>query len=164
MGGLNLQEYGAWLSSKGVPAEHIAPHKHAAQVFEDAGGFSRSAMTAFVTAEQKNGAAIARLRNLQAAAKYILAFHESALPPVAKVSALPADKEELLDLGLDLATPPPLPKQPAEAAMLPEQAAPPQETAGTSPPSKEKEPSHLSQKPCDCDEPPQLRFDSRIWA
>lgn len=164
MGELNLEEYGAWLSTKGVPAEHIAPHKHAAQVFGEAGGFSRSAMTAFVTAEQKNGVAIARVRNLQAAAKYLLAFHERALPPIAMASPLPADQGELLDLELDLATPPPLPGQQAAFAILPEQVAVPREANGTSNPSRAKEFIGSPQKSCGCNEPPQLRFDSRIWA
>ena len=164
MGGLNLEEYGAWLSSKGVPAEHIAPHKHAAQVFAKAGGVSRSAMTAFVVAEQKSGAAIARVRNLQAAAKYILAFHESALPPVAAASTAPAVQEQLLDLELDLATPPPLTSQPAAPAMAPERAVVSRESPSASPSGKAGESSGSLQKPCGCEEPPLLRFDSRIWA
>ncbi len=93
--------YRKWLASKGVPAAHLDAHVHAARVFDSQGGTTREAMSAFIRSEAASGSQPARIRNLQAAAKHLLAFHhareslhsttasrESAAPSVGQESAL----------------------------------------------------------------------------
>jgi hypothetical protein len=71
-------------------------------------------------------------------------------------------REELLDLKLDLATPPPL-VRPGSSPPATDARAATYETE-----SSKLRSSEASSKPepsaCGCDEPPLLRFDSRIWA
>ncbi len=146
-------EYRQWLTAKGVSKAHQDAHIHAARLFDSQGGLSREAMTKFIRDEAGRGAAEARVRNLQAAARHLLAFQSERAPleqielakpgaalqsagVAASASARPrraseehaslfpkpagqgvgveaaaetsSRDEEPLDLGLDLATPPPL--------------------------------------------------------
>ncbi len=66
--------YSEWLVQVGVSQSHLQAHQFARRIFEENGGLTTESMQRYLRLEEEQGADPARLRNLLAAAKYILKY------------------------------------------------------------------------------------------
>ncbi|MBL4635542.1 MAG: hypothetical protein JKY56_16905 [Kofleriaceae bacterium] len=109
-------QYSEWLVQEGVPTAHLQAHEFARQLFERNGGLTRAAMQDYLYREEAQSGDPARLRNLAAAAKFIVKFQSEKIKndeleldlarPTVKQDGVREQEHKLPLLDLDLDTAP----------------------------------------------------------